>query len=224
MKCIAACRKFRTVKTIAVLLSTLVLLAFSGCMEDPAGSPPEPTCSDGIQNSSEQGTDCGGESCRPCLDGFTAISPTDPNGLPLGPPDPTDWSWDSLWSGGERDLLDVNGLAEMKSAEIELSPAYPNPTRGSFILTLATPPENGLELRLALVDPDFEPLLFPSGNGMPPTVRLSLSLPATHRHAISLDLPNLEGFQPNATYRLYYTLVQGQILLYKGHGDIRHLQ
>ncbi len=151
------------------------------------------------------------------MDDFFIITATDANGALIGPEDPADWSRDSLWTEAERRLIEIDGMDEAQGPGFELSPAYPNPTSGSFSLSLRTPSTEGLELRLALVNERFEPLRFTAGKN-------SLwirTLPSGGSHAISLDLTGLENFQPNASCRLYYALVGDQLVWYKGRGDIR---
>lgn len=40
-----------------------------GASDQCSGTPPNPTCTDGIQNGDEEGIDCGGSSCAPCETG-----------------------------------------------------------------------------------------------------------------------------------------------------------
>ncbi|WP_299332602.1 T9SS type A sorting domain-containing protein [uncultured Psychroserpens sp.] len=62
------------------------------------GTPPSPTCSDGIQNGDETGVDCGGSSCAPCQ---TACSDNEVNLSITFDNYPEETAWTLTNSGGQ---------------------------------------------------------------------------------------------------------------------------
>jgi hypothetical protein len=69
-------------KKIVFAMMALASLTFVACSDDDNGPDiPEATCSDGVQNGSETGIDCGGPDCEPCED---ATAPTCSDGVMNG--------------------------------------------------------------------------------------------------------------------------------------------
>lgn len=87
-----------------------LIIIFSGCSSSANELEPEPiiilpsvTCTDGFQNGDEEGVDCGGSFCAPCLE-VTAVIPTS------GFESPTTYAdYDLVWSDEfNTDSLDEN--------------------------------------------------------------------------------------------------------------------
>lgn len=55
-------------------------ITITGCQ----GATPEPTCTDGIQNGDEEGVDCGGSECAPCITCTDGIQNGDETGIDCG--------------------------------------------------------------------------------------------------------------------------------------------
>ncbi|WP_045688305.1 hypothetical protein [Hymenobacter sp. AT01-02] len=140
------------------------------------------------------------------------------DGRVAGSQDPTDWTSDATWNEQERALFpdlafDLNGAQQ--PTRVSYTYAYPNPAltgQANWLLQLERSygsPAVKYSLSAVLVDRKYQVLL-----------RLG---PSDFSDALtySLDYTKI-GLRPNELYRLYYVLYYNGVLLYKGHGDIRH--
>jgi hypothetical protein len=132
---------------------------------------------------------------------FTGITPTDPNGLALGDPDPTDWRFDDEWTEQEAALFPEEptfALGCMPNINYEIM-AFPNPSNGIFSLLFQK--ESTTQVELRLVNEDFNTLI---------------SIDEVAQDIIQL---NAGTFGIKDTVRLYYRFIEGNCE-YRGPGDI----
>lgn len=140
---------------------------------------------------------------------FTQITFTDSLGNEAEV-DTTDWTYDNSWTGGEIKL--VSYIDSLKATDsmpgfIKISPAYPNPTKGTIIMNINF--ERACKMKAVLVNQNFEILFYQS------------NLVSSGPGIAYYDLRGLTAIDKNNYYRLYYGIFNSKdSLYYKGHGDL----
>lgn len=150
----------------------------------------------------------GCEKTTPFTIDTSLITSTDLAGNLIGSSDPTDWTQDANWSETEKALFraDLVDLTGMERANIQMSPAYPNPcsSQTTLLFTTSLP----TKMRIVITDDKANKLA-------------SYAL-QTDAGLNAYVLPfNSSIFQIGKNYRVYYAFdAPGQLMYYYGHGDI----
>lgn len=142
---------------------------------------------------------------------FTQITETDASANSIGYVDSSDWGYDANWSAAETKLLSFKDT--LKSSDttigyIHISPAFPNPSAGTFFIGADT--EKGCKMKAVFVNEQFQILHYLSRNFTGGPIITVYNLAA------------ITAFRKGHYYRMYYGFYNAMdSLYYKGHGDLR---
>ena len=140
---------------------------------------------------------------------FSNYSGTDNNAQPTTSADTDDWNLNDLWVGNVVSVIpyisDYGNPCETDQVS-SVSPAYPNPTLGTFILTFNIDQNSSVAYRV--VNQDFD--ILASGDTLKTT-----SNPLN----INIDISN--QVVSNELVRVYYAIIKNNTCSFKGHGDIK---